>query len=250
MTAVEKFHKRMNNAGGTLRLERVRDSRRMLQSTFADDPSYIAEGVRIWHTDRIIHPRINEYVWKSTLPFQADIQTMYDEPIYMGDCLQWKNNGWWMVTGCMNKHDIHWWGQLQFCDWWLTFYSPLDGSLLEYPVALYNATQYGIGEERKAHLTVGSSQHQCFITDDEHTRMIDSGFRFMVDKNMKMPSVYKVTQVDTSTHNTLAGGGFFRLTFVEDQFNPVTDDNVRGIADAFEDPLNNGEEMHDTGKWI
>ena len=252
MSGYHNFLKRMNAGGKTMREEQIENAKRLLEYTFTDDPSYVIGGTPVWYSDRVLHPRIYDYKWKSTTPFQATIQTQIHEPIYLGDVIKWNDdNGYWMCVGIHNLHDINWEGTLQFCNFKLKFKSPKTGEIREYPVSMYNATQYGTGEEKRHLMTIGSSAHIIYLSCDEHTVLLDNGHRFLIDKNLILPTAYKITQMDTSSYATSATGGFLRLYVLEDQFNPKTDDVENMIADAWEDRVGSGSELkEDTDLWL
>lgn len=244
MSGYANFLKRMNAGGKTMREEQIENAGRLLEQTFTDDPSYLVNGTSIWYSDRIIHPRIYDYKWKSTTPFQASIQTQLHEPIYLGDVFQWnEDNGYWMCVGVHNLHGINWEGTLQYCNFRLKFLSPKTGELREYPISMYNATQYGTGEERRDLITIGSAAHIIYLSCDEHTLLLDNGHRFLIDKNLQLPTAYKLTQIDTSSYSAGDNGGFLRLYVLEDQYNPKTDDAVNMIADAWEDKIGSASEL-------
>lgn len=252
MGGYSNFLKRMNAGGTTLRGEQIENSQRLLQQTFAEDPSYQVNGTPVWYSDRILHPRIYDYTWKSTLPAQAAFQTMLNEPVYLGDVLHWnEENGYWMCIGVTNLHGINWEGTLQFCNFRLKFRSPITGEIREYPISMYNATQYGTGEYAKNLMTIGSSAHIIYLTCDEHTMYLDNGFRFLIDKNLKVPTVYRLTQMDTSSYAAGRDKGFLRMYVLEDQYNPKTDDAENMLADAWEDKTGGGAELRDDNdSWL
>lgn len=252
MSGYANFLKRMNAGGRTMREEQIENSCRLLDMTFTDDPSYVAEGTPIWYSDRVIHPRIYDYKWKSTTPFQATIQTQLYEPIYLGDVFKWNDdNGYWMCVGVHNLHGIQWEGTLQFCNFRLKFLSPNTGEIREYPVSMYNATQYGTGETERDLITIGSSAHIIYLSCDEHTLLLDNGHRFLIDKNLCMPTAYKVTQVDTSSYAAGDSHGFLRLYVLEDQYNPKTDDKENMIADMWTNTAGDTSSIvHEEDKWI
>ena len=252
MGGYANFLKRMNAGGTNMRREQIENAQRLIGQTFTDDPSYVEEGTPVWYSDRVLHPRIYDYKWKSTTPFQTTFQTQIFEPVYLGDVLKWNDdNGYWMCVGVHNLHGINWEGTLQFCNFRLKFKSPKTGEIREYPVAMYNATQYGSGEERREMITIGSSAHIIYLSCDEHTVLLDNGCRFLIDRNLKFPSAFKLTQMDTSSYATGEKGGYLRMYVLEDQFNPKTDDAENMVADAFEDAVGNGAELKEnTDMWI
>lgn len=246
MSAYENFLKRMKTAGNTIQDEQIEDTKNFLSEVFTDDPSYQKNGCPVWYSDRILHPRIYDFKWKSTTPFQATIQTMIEEPIYLGDIIPWgKDNGYWMCVGVQNLHNINWEGTLQFCNFKLKFKSPLTDEIREYPISMYNATQYGTGEDKKALLAIGSAAHIIYLPYDEHTILLDNGQRFLLDRNLKHPTAYKLTQMDTTSYAGEKQGGYLRLYVLEDQYNPKTDDSENMLANAWEDKVGNNTEVQE-----
>ena len=250
MSGYSNFLIRMNAGGNTMRLEQIENARRMTETTFADDPSYVVEGCPIWYSDRVIHPRIYNYTYRSTQPFQASIQTLIDEPFYKGDILKWRDNGYWMCISTNDLHDINREGMLEYCNEWIKFKSPLDGSVRIYPVAMYNATQYGTGEEYRRLITEETASHIIHLTADEHTVLIEKS-RFILDRNTKNPTVFRVTQNDTTSYDDGLGHGYLRLYVISDRYNERTDNIENMLADEREDKENNYSEVQDNpDMWI
>lgn len=253
LSGYTNFLKRMNAGGTNFRRESIENSLHLLDMTFADDPSYCEDGVSIWYSERVIHPRIYNCKWKSTTPSQASIQTLLNEEFYVGDILHWnEENGYWICVGVDNLHGLHWEGTLQYCNFWLKFKSPLDDSIREYPISMWNATQYGTGEDVKKMITVGSSAHIIYLPCDKHTVLLDNGKRFLIDKNKILPTAYKLTQMDTtSVAAENEKNGILRLYVLEDQFNPKTDDAENMIADYYEDEVASGKDLEtDENLWL
>ena len=103
MGGYQNFLRRMNAGGNTMRNEQIENSLHLVRHTFADDPSYIPDGVQVWNSERILHPRIYQETYRSTSPEQAQIQTMIHEPIYKGDVILGLN----MVIGCALRLTIY-----------------------------------------------------------------------------------------------------------------------------------------------
>lgn len=251
----QNFLTRMNAGGNTMRNEQIENALRLVNYTFADDPSYIPEGVTVWNTDRVIHPRIYTNKYRSTSPAQAKIQTLIREPFYMGDVIPWPGHGHWLCVHSNNLHGIQWEGTLSFCNHTVKFFSPLTHEIVEYPISVINSTQYGSGEteryDHKIHMTIGTSQMIIYITYDEHTRLIDSGFRFLLDRNTEFPTAFQVKQADTVSYSDAGQRGYIHLTVAEDQFNPKTDNKELMIADYIFDPVGTGADLKDkTDLWL
>jgi hypothetical protein len=133
----------------------------------------------------------------------------------------------------------------------------LNGELVEYPISVLNATQYGSGQTDKwddeLRMTIGTSQQIVYISFDKHTVLLDSGFRFLLDRNQTLPTAYQITQVDTISYSDGGDKGYIQLTVIEDQYNPKTDNKELMIANYTPDPVGTGEELKDTDKsdqWI
>lgn len=238
-----------------MRNEQIENALHLVRNTFADDPSYIPDGVQVWNSERILHPRIYQETYRSTSPAQANIQTLIHEPFYMGDVIPWPQHGYWMCLESNNLHGIQWEGTLRFCNYYVKFFSPLTKKLVQYPVSILNSTQYGSGETERyddeIHMIVGTTQFLMYITYDEHTVLIDNGFRLLVDRNQEVPTAYMVKQSDTVSYSDAAEHGYIAFTLYEDQFNPKTDNKELMIADYWPDPVGTGEELKDkTDLWI
>lgn len=235
-----------------MRGEQIENALRLVQQTFADDPSYIEGGVTVHHTDRLIHPRIYQHKYRTTSPAQAGIQTQIHEPIYLGDVIPWPEHGYWLCVEAHNLHGIQWEGTLQFCSYTVKFKSPLDGEVREYPISLINATQYGSGETAKEYMKIGTSQLLVYITYDEHTALLDSGVRFLIDRNTELPTAFEIKQADTVSYSDGGQHGYIQLSVLEGQFNPKTDNKELMIADYYPDPVGTGEELQEetNDRWI
>ena len=62
MGGYQNFLRRMNAGGNTMRNEQIENSLHLVRHTFADDPSYIPEGVQVWNSDRILPRKISFYI--------------------------------------------------------------------------------------------------------------------------------------------------------------------------------------------
>lgn len=119
------------------------------------------------------------------------------------------------------------------CKYSIRFISPLTGEVVEYPVYDINSTQYGTGETGKTHMTVGSANHLVYIPYNEETIRIDSGFRFLIDKNKENPTAYRLAQVDPSAYSCGENDGLIQWTIAESQFDEQTDNRELMVADYY-----------------
>lgn len=119
------------------------------------------------------------------------------------------------------------------CKYSIKFVSPTSGEIVEYPVYDINSTQYGSGETSEDHLTLGTSQHLIYIPYNEETIKLDSGFRFLIDKNRDNPTAYRLAQVDPGGYSCGKDDGLIQWTIVESQFDEKTDSKELMVADYF-----------------
>lgn len=255
MGGYQNFMRRMNAGGKTVREEQIENSLHLVRQTFADDPSYIPDGAEIWNSERILHPRIYNETYRSTSPAQANIQTMINEPFYLGDVIHWPEHGYWMCLEANNLHGIQWEGTLRFCNYKVKFLSPLTKDIVEYPVSVFNATQYGSGETERydddIHMIIGTSQMIVYISFDEHTRLLDGGFRFLLDRNIVNPTAFEVKQADTVSYSDAGERGYIHLTCAECPLDHKRDNIDLMIADYYDDPVGTGNELEEkTELWI
>lgn len=154
-----------------------------------------------------------------------------------GQYIESKGN-FWMVASLPDNNQIYEKAILWKCKQILHFRSPLTGEIVDYPVYNYNSTQYGTGEWNKMNINIGEAQQLVFIPYNEETIEVDDRFRFLMDRNRKKPSAYRVTMVDTVAY--AVGGevnhdddGILMWSLVETQFNEVTDSAEYMVADYY-----------------
>lgn len=119
------------------------------------------------------------------------------------------------------------------CKYSIKFLSPITGKVVEYPVYDINSTQYGSGETSEDHLTLGTSQHLIYIPCNEETIKLDSGFRFLIDKNHDKPTAYRLAQIDPGGYSCGKDDGLIQWTIVESQFDEKTDNKDLMVADYY-----------------
>lgn len=84
-----------------------------------------------------------------------------------------------------------------------------------------DSTQYTSGETGNSTMTLGSAQHMLKMQCNDDTILLDSPMRFAIDKNIKKPTCYKVTQNDNSAYNY--GKGLCCITVTETPLNTESD---------------------------
>ena len=158
-------------------------------------------------------------------------------------------DSWWLVVTLPDNNRIYEKAILWKCKCILRFLSPVDGeTILEYPIYDTNSTQYGTGEENKTAMSIGSGEHLIYLPHNDETVLIDRGFRFIMDRNMVNPTVYRITQVD-STSYAVGGesdGGLLQWSVIETPFNEETDSREEMIADYFKSEIGGDDPVIET----
>ena len=165
-------------------------------------------------------PRIFDRKFVDTVHHKITVETIHeDDWIECGDYLEYDG----MVWLCLNSysfHKLYCRATFMSCDWQIYWMND-KGEIKNQYVIDQNSTQYNSGEFGNSTMTLGTSQHMLKMQCNEETVMFDSPQRFAIDRNIKKPTCYKVTQNDTSSYNY--GKGLCCVTVSGTQFNPDKD---------------------------
>lgn len=148
-----------------------------------------------------------------------------------GDYVKYKGE-YWIIVGLVDDNKFYEKAVMYYCNWILKFIAnpEIDYTVLEYPVYSANATQYNSGVKESNKMIVGTAQHMIYIQSNEETDKVERDTRFLMDKNKKHPTAYKMTQCDDTTRN-FNGKGVNTWTLVECQTEYISDDIENGVAD-------------------
>lgn len=244
MRSFDKFKRKMSLSGGSLRNERIMDSRMLLNETFADDASF-ALGVYFWElgklgkesyiNDEALSIRIYNRRYSAAQGVTMKFQTPVDLPVNVGDVVyNSKEDEYLICTECHNINDVHWQGKFTLCNWILKWQDK-DGNIVEYPCYDINATQYNSGEQSNRQFTIGSSQHIILLPYDKNTIALKTPQRFFLSRDEEHPVVYIITQNDSTSYN-FGKRGIVRITVLENAFDIHKDRIDLGICDYW-DPI-------------
>lgn len=222
--------------GGSLRNEKINNSKLLLEKTFDDDPS-VTNGVYMWvlglqsyETQDVIKIRLYHKRYSAAVGVTVKFHTLIDTPIIVGDIIYCSlTNEYYICTESFNIDNIHWEGKLTLCNWILKWQNK-KGDILEYPCYDTNATQYNSGEKFNQQITIGSSQHMITLPCDENTVQLNTPQRFILDKNTTNPTTFIITQNDNTSYN-FGTKGLVKITLYEHPFNIETDRADIGICD-------------------
>lgn len=165
-------------------------------------------------------PRIFDRKFVDNVHHKITVETILDEDfIECGDYLEYDG----MVWLCLNSysfHKLYCRATFMSCDWKI-YWINANGELKSQYVIDQNSTQYNSGESGNSTMTLGAAQHMIKMQCNNDTILIDSQQKFAIDKNIKKPTCYKVTQNDNTSYNY--GKGLCCITVSETQLNQETD---------------------------
>lgn len=262
MECLNKFKVKMVRTGSSIREDKIKASRMILDQTFYDDASF-QSGVYFWRLgllekedyekENTIAIRIYARKFSNANGWTCKFQTLNDTPVEVGDIVYCsEKQEYFLCTEVFDIDGIHYQGKFTLCNWILRWQDK-SGKILAYPCYVINATQYNSGEQSTRQYTIGSSQHMIKLPCDENTVCIRTPQRFMLDKNFDDPITYQVTQNDTTTYN-ICGKGIVLVTVLETPINRETDNIELGICDyrivendTDDTTDNSGDETPETG---
>ena len=182
-------------------------------------------------TGETIDLNINRQTKSEVSGYQKEFTSLITAPVQHGDTFYNEDEGlYWICTEVMCKSGLYYDGKLTRCNNILKWQDE-NKHIFEYPVFDINSTQYNSGEFGDKTMTLGSSQHLLTIVADENTIALNHGHRFFWDRNTVDPTVFKLTQNDTTAVNY--DRGIVKLTVTEDQYNPKTDSIENWLCDYF-----------------
>ena len=226
----------IDNKGGNIRQSKINDGKLLMNNQLMTDPSYNPNmvfwqfGVDVGDLESVPIKTFNEkYSAANGINLQFD--ALIDSPIVVGDLLYDKRrNLYWICIESFDRDEILCAGKLVRCNYIMKWQDD-DKNIFEYPVFEINSTQYNSGEFGDKTMTLGSSQHLLTVVADENTIALNHGHRFFWDRNTVDPTVFKLTQNDTTAVNY--DRGIVKLTVTEDQYNPKTDSIENWLCDYF-----------------
>lgn len=163
------------------------------------------------------------------------VTSLLSAPLKVGDVLYRPDlNEYYICKESYKKSRMFYKCALVRCNYWIKWQDS-NAKIYEYPVFEINSTQYNSGESGDKTITLGSSQHLVTITADENTILLDHDKRIFWDRNTVKPTVFKITQNDTTAMNY--DKGLLKITITEDEYNPQTDSIKDWLCDCIDIPL-------------
>lgn len=237
MKCLERFKRKMELSGGSIRGENIQSSRKLLSEVFDDDAAYTLGlyrwrlGLKNYDGEEPVRIRLDGRKQSNANGITIKFQSEIDTPIVVGDVLYDSlNDEYLLCTEAFLIGDIHYEGVFSLCNWMLRWQLKGTGEIVDYPCHTMNATQYNSGEESNKQFTVGSSQHMIKLPYDENTVALKSPQRFYLDRDKKNPLTYIVTQNDTTSFY-FGKKGIVRVTVYEHAGDPARDRPDLGVCD-------------------
>ena len=182
-------------------------------------------------TGETIDLNINRQTKSEVSGYQKEFTSLITAPVQHGDTFYNEDEGlYWICTEVMCKSGLYYDGKLTRCNNILKWQDE-NKHIFEYPVFDINSTQYNSGEFGDKTMTLGSSQHLITAIADKNTIALNHGHRFFWDRNTIDPTVFRLTQNDTTAMNY--DKGLVKITVTEDQYNPKTDSIENWLCDYF-----------------
>lgn len=226
----------IDNKGGNIRQSKINDGKLLMDNQLMTDPSYNPNmvfwqfGVNVDELEPVPIKTFNEK-YSAANGINLQFNALINSPIVVGDLLYDKRrNLYWICIESFDRDEILCAGKLVRCNYIMKWQDE-SKNIFEYPVFEINSTQYNSGEFGDKTMTLGSSQHLITAIADENTIALNHGHRFFWDRNTVDPTVFKLTQNDTTAMNY--DKGLVKITVTEDQYNPKTDSIENWLCDYF-----------------
>lgn len=159
------------------------------------------------------------------------VTSLLSSPLKVGDVLYRPDiEEYYLCKESYKKSRMFYKCALVRCNYWIKWQDN-NAKIYEYPVFEINSTQYNSGESGDKTITLGSSQHLVTITADKNTISLDHDKRIFWDRNTVKPTVFKITQNDTTAMNY--DKGLLKITIMEDEYNPDVDSVEDWLCDYF-----------------
>lgn len=244
---------RMKLNGNSIRQSKINDAKILMENQLETDPSY-NEYFVIWEHDVNAEDFVEQPIklynrkYSSANGYTVQFETLIDKTIPIGTVLcDTDERIYYLCTESFNKDKILNNGKLTRCNNFLKWQDD-SGKIFEYPVFDINSTQYNSGVQGDKVMTLGSTQHMLTIMADENTIALDHDKRFFNDRNTKSPTVFKLTQNDTTALNY--DKGLLHITITEDEYDPKTDSIENWLCDYIKPNSPTPIEIIYTGKPV
>lgn len=207
-----------------------KNGRMLMDMEFENDVSYapdffICEGVC---PKKPIGIRLYTNKFLTSGGFNIDFSVKIGDSLKVGDLLyDCDENVYWLCKAAYKNAGIYCNGTLLRCIEMPLKWQDSKGKIFEYPV--FDFTQFNSDETDYKIVNVGEGKHRLVTIADENTIRLGHDKRFFWSRDRENPSVFKITQNDSTT--MFYDKGLIKLTLSEDQYNSSKDDINEWICD-------------------
>lgn len=214
MSYKDKYLKRSNVEGSSIKSQRIHDTKRVFDANFVNHPQY--DEVRSANSEIRYELIIGDSTdTKDEKSFLAKLES----PIALGDSVKWSDDVWMVTHHDKNMGSVYQKGKLTQCFDTINWLDE-DGEIQKAWFAFKSFSLSGVGIEDGKFVSLANETREIIIENNEHTRKIAKTHRFIFDK--RAWSVEK--------HFT-ANDGLIYLVLDEDEINPAVDNLELRIAD-------------------
>lgn len=172
--------------------------------------------------------RIYENKYGATDGFTVKFSVKIGDSLKIGDLLyDCDENVYWICKNSHKNGGIYCSGTLQRCVDMPLKWQDDDGNIFEYPV--FDYSQFSSDETDYNIVNVGEGRRRLTTIADDNTVKLKHDKRFFWDRNTEKPSVFKVTQNNSTS--LFYDKGLVQITIIEDQYNPEKDNIEEWICD-------------------
>lgn len=215
---------------GNLRKAKIDDARFMFDMEFENDVSAendfcLCEGVV---PKKPLLIRLFEDKMGQSGGYTKKYAVKIADSLQIGDLLyDCAENIYWLCRSAFKKSGIYCSGTIQRCVEMPIKWQDDEGNIFEYPV--FDYSQFSTDETDYKVMNVGEGRRNLTTIADDNTVRLKHDKRFFWDRNTEDPTVFKVTNTNSSTN--FYDKGLIVITVIEDQYNPDTDSISEWLCD-------------------
>lgn len=218
------------NSNGSLRKAMIDDARFMFDYEFENDVSAendfcLCEGIT---PKRPLAIRLFKDKVTAGGGYTKNFAVKLADSLHIGDLLyDCDENVYWLCKSAVKKGSIYCAGTLQRCVDMPLRWQDDEGNIFEYPV--FDYSQFNSDETDYNVVNVGEGRRKLTTIVDDNTVRLKHDKRFFWDRNTEAPSVFKVTQNNSTS--MFYDNGLVIFTVIEDQYNSAVDNLSEWICD-------------------
>lgn len=223
------------HSNGSLRQAQIDDARFMFDYEFENDVSAendfcLCEGVT---PKKPLMIRLFKDKISTGNGYTKSYAVRIKDNLHIGDLLyDCDENVYWLCRSAVKKGNIYCTGTLQRCAEMPIKWQDDEGNIFEYPV--FDYSQFTSDETDYNVINVGEGRRKLTTIADDNTVRLKHDKRFFWDRNIEDPTVFKVTQNNSTS--MFYDKGLVLITVIEDQYNSDVDNLAEWICNYKKPP--------------